>query len=61
MNAEELLAQALTHVQSQSIRAWATSDANRALWLKIASTALEKNPKTDPLNFATYITITAMG
>lgn len=61
MTPEQFFAKALTHVQSRSIRDWAVSEHNRPVWLKMAAATLAKNPKSEPIRFATYITITAMG
>ncbi len=59
--AEQFLNDALKSVESESIRAWATSDHNRPLWIKYAAAVLAKNPNSEPIRFATYLTLTAMG
>lgn len=55
--AEKLFKQALTHVESDSIRAWANSADNRPIWIKIAA----KAGHADPVRFAAFIVATAMG
>jgi ABC-type metal ion transport system substrate-binding protein len=58
----ELLEAALTHVESESIRAWANSDHNRPVWEKIAQQAVDnKGDDVDPITFSTYILCEAMG
>jgi hypothetical protein len=66
MTAEDLLRKALSHVESQSIRAWAESDHNRPLLLQIAERAVKHaadagKPEPDALNFATFIMCQAIG
>lgn len=61
MDAETLLTQALERIESPSIKAWATSEHNRPIFIKIAESALKKNPQTDALQFSTYITCQAIG
>jgi hypothetical protein len=59
---ETLLAAALQHVESASIRAWATSEHNRPIWLKIAAGAIAKaNGTPDVHRFAAYILCNAIG
>ncbi len=55
-----LFSEALEHVESASIREWATSDRNRPLWLQIADHAIA-NGKNDPVRFATYMLVKGMG
>lgn len=60
MSAAQLLDAALAHVESDSIRAWATRQ--RDVWLRIAQGSLDKNNgDVDPCRFASYILLTAMG
>jgi len=56
---ERFLTQALAHVESESIRKWATTDHNRPLWVKMAKEAAQKG--YDPKRFATYIVCVAIG
>jgi hypothetical protein len=60
---ETLLAAALEHVESASIRAWATSEHNRPIWLQIAAGAIKKAPDGSPdvHRFAAYILCNAIG
>jgi len=59
---ETLLAAALEHVESASIRAWAMTEHNRPLFLQLAQKALDKSgPSADPHLFAAYIVATAIG
>lgn len=57
----ELLDEALSEVESDSVRNWANSAHNRPLWEKIAQRNLDKNPDTDVLRFSAYIVCQAMG
>lgn len=60
LNASQLLEAALAHVESDSIRAWAMRQ--RGPWLRIAKLTLDKkNGDVDPVEFASYIMIRAMG
>jgi hypothetical protein len=60
LNASQLLEAALAHVESDSIRAWAMRQ--RGPWLRIAKLTLDKkNGDVDPVEFASYIMICAMG
>jgi hypothetical protein len=61
MTPETLFTTALTHVESASIRKWAESERNRPIWLELATAALKKNPSSDPIRFATFIVLKAMG
>ncbi len=62
MTAERLLANALAQVESDSIRAWATSDHNKPIWLEIARrTVRDKGDAADPVAFSAYIVCTAIG
>jgi hypothetical protein len=57
-----LFEQALALVESKSIRAWASTAHNRPVWLRIAErTAAKGGPSAEPVRFAAYITLTAMG
>jgi vacuolar-type H+-ATPase subunit B/Vma2 len=60
MTGQALLDAALTQVESQKIRAWATSDHNGPIWLKIAENAV-KNGRTDVHAFTAYIVCVAIG
>ena len=51
----------VSHIQSQSIQAWATSAHNRPILLKEAARLLKLNSKADPLRFATTLTLLATG
>lgn len=57
---ETLFAEALKHVESASIRDWATSDRNRSSWLQLAARAAATG-KYDAERFAAYMVATAMG
>lgn len=59
MTPEAFLDAALKHVESASIRAWATTDHNKPIVLKMAANSVEKN--TNPQYFATYLVCCAMG
>lgn len=67
MTANELFNAALQRVESERIRAWATNDHNRPVWLEFAQKQLDANardPKkglVDPQRLATYMTCLAMG
>jgi hypothetical protein len=52
---------AIAAIQSPSIRAWASSPHNLPIITEMAAQALSKNPKAKPQDFATYLTLTAMG
>jgi hypothetical protein len=61
--AAKLLADAVARIESASIRAWATSDHNEPIWLKIAGGSYRKNGGGQDaiLRLSTYIVLTAMG
>jgi hypothetical protein len=61
MNAEQLLVAALEKIESASIKAWAQTDHNRPIFVKIAESALAKTPVPDVHRFAAYISATAIG
>lgn len=48
-------------VTSASLHQWATSPTNLSIVTAMAKSALEKNPKADPIRFATYLMAVAMG
>lgn len=56
-SAAEFLSEALTHVESASIREWAISEHNYPLWIKLAGS----NRKLGAVRLATYIVTTAIG
>ena len=59
---EQLLTAALAMVESESIRAWATTAHNRPLWLEIASRRAAKGGRqADVTALSTYITCQAIG
>jgi hypothetical protein len=59
---ETLLAAALEHVESASVRAWATTDHNRPIFVTIAASAIQKsNGSPDVHRFAAYIVALAIG
>lgn len=58
-NAEALFEAALERVESKSIRAWATSQHNRPIWLDIAKRYVGKDEAE--IRLATDITATAIG
>jgi hypothetical protein len=60
MNAKQLFEASLGQVESTSIRAWAQSDHNRPLWLKICQESIENN-KFDPSAMAAYMVAVAIG
>lgn len=62
--AKKFLKEALTHVESKSIREWATSDHNFPIWIKITKGWLEKNggpSENNRIRLTTYIVVEAMG
>jgi hypothetical protein len=62
--AKKFLKEALTHVESKSIREWATSEHNFPIWIEIAKRFLIKNggPSEDNrIRLSTYIVVEAMG
>lgn len=61
--AEQLLQEALSHVESESIREWVNSEQNRPTWIKIAELAIEKKPVGSPdiSLFSALIVATAIG
>jgi hypothetical protein len=62
MNAEQLFEQALTKVESSTIRIWANSERNRPLWIKMAEAAIVKhNGEPDVSIFAALIVAQAIG
>jgi hypothetical protein len=61
MTPESLFQAALSKVESLSIRAWAQTDHNRPIMLKLAALQLEK-PSSDPVHlFAAFIVSSAIG
>jgi len=62
MNGAQLLDEALSHVESDSVREWANSEHNRPIWEKIAQGALDKNGgEYDVHRLAAYIVCVAIG
>lgn len=66
LTAEQLLGEALVHVESASIRAWAETDHNRPILVRIAQSAIDRNesagkPAPDPVTLATFIVSQAIG
>jgi hypothetical protein len=60
MSASQLLEAALAQVDSESICAWVRGQ--QAPWLRIAQRTLDKKKgDVDPVEFASYIMIRAMG
>lgn len=62
-DASAFLDRALARVESVSIRAWARTEHNLPLMLRLATIALSKggnNPENE-LRFATFVTCEAMG
>jgi len=62
--AKKFLKEALTHVESKSIREWVTSNHNFPIWVEITKHFLVKNkgPSEDArIRLTTYIVVTAMG
>lgn len=51
---------ALTRVESASIRAWANSPHNRAIWIQIAAANIAAG-SLDPVRLATDIVASALG
>jgi hypothetical protein len=58
-SAEKFLKEALTHVESESIRTWVQTDHNLPLWTQMAANAVQVG--TEPLRFASYIVCVAIG
>lgn len=56
---EQLFNAALAKVESKSIRAWAVTDHNRPLWLRIAADCLSRGKDADFL--CLQIVATAIG
>jgi hypothetical protein len=56
---EQLLQNALKHVESESIRNWVTSQKD--VWLKILERAAESNDPQIELRVAAYIVAVALG
>jgi len=61
MTGKRLLDAALKHVQSASIRKWATEGKNHGIWIKLADMAIKDRKGDDPKSFATFITAQAIG
>lgn len=65
MAPEQLLESALSHVESASIRAWATSEHNKPIMLKLASGAIERagvaGAEPNVHTFAAFIVASAIG
>jgi hypothetical protein len=57
----ELLEAALRRVESESIKAWASTANNRPIFEQIAEKALEKDPAADPDRLAAYVVCLAIG
>ena len=60
MNANEFFEASLKMVESPSIRAWASNDHNRPIWLEICQNSIN-NKKADPSVMAAYIVAVAIG
>jgi hypothetical protein len=59
--AEKFTTAAIAAIQSPSMREWASSAHNLPIVTKMAVAAIAKNPRTKPADFATYLTLVAMG
>jgi len=65
MDPETLLTDALALVESQSVRAWATTEHNRPIFVQLAAGAIQsagvsgRDPNVH--TFAAYIVATAIG
>lgn len=60
MSNVEFLDEALSKVESGSIRAWANSDHNRPIFEKLAQKAVDKG-EPDSDTFASYVVLLAIG
>ena len=59
---EELLQAALSHIEVESVREWATNSHNRPILVQIAEGILTKNNNSySDLRFATWMVCEAMG
>lgn len=58
---EAFTSEAIGLIQSESIRAWASSAHNLPILRRFAAATLAKNPEAKPADFATYLTLLAMG
>ena len=63
MTGEQLLTQALTHVEASSVRTWALSDHNKPILERIAQGVIDKGGIKDDtiLRFATWLICEAIG
>lgn len=52
---------AIALIESESIREWARSAHNLPIITKMAHIAITRDPKAKPQDFATMLTLTAMG
>jgi hypothetical protein len=59
--AEWFTMEAIALIQSPSMQAWAKSPTNLPIIIKMAEANLAKQPELEPLRFATYLTLVAMG
>lgn len=59
--AEKFTKAAIAAIQSPSMREWASSAHNLPIITEMAKSALSKNPKATSQEFATYLTLVAMG
>ena len=62
--AKKFLKEALAHVESRSIREWATSEHNLPIWVEITKGWLEKNggpSDNNRIRLTTYIVVEALG
>ena len=59
--AAEFVESAIALIESESIQAWARSDHNLPIITKMAFIAITRNPAAKPQDFATMLTVTAMG
>lgn len=62
MDAEQLFKEALSKVESASIREWAESAHNRPIFVELAGIAIaKKGPSSDPTMFSAFIVSKAIG
>lgn len=59
--AAEFAESAIALIESDSIREWARSARNLPIITKMAFIAISRNPKAKPQDFATALTLAAMG
>lgn len=64
ITAEQLFVQAIERVESASIKAWAQTEHNRPIFIKLAQLNVDKNsqnPEVSVPMFAAYIVSSAIG